>query len=319
MSQLFVMQGFGLRRAVSLGGIRSSQLGPEHCARQSETEDFHDVTSWADVPNWIPAGRRGSRHDGIVLQHLAFVKALAVRIYRNLPVVVDLNDLFQAGVLGLLDAVATYDTSKNGSFHSYAKQRVKDTIFDSLRQLDWAPRCVRQNQERLDPIATKGPMDVSINRRTCVQMRNSMSAAACFPRRCQEGDASGLVASPETQPDQIWERNERHQTLTRAVECLPKRYRKVLVLYYNDEMTIKQISGVLGVSESRISQIHRKALQKMSTELQSEGFALRRYFTMGPAPLYTRDSAGPPKEGRDNTAYRTAKHLPDLKRGANST
>src|SRR5215472_13663044 len=88
--------------------------------------------------------------DQIVLEHLPLVKAIAIRVYESLPVRVDLDDLVHAGVLGLFDAVTKYDSDKNVAFHAYAKHRIKGAILDSLRQLDWASRDLRQRQKRVD-------------------------------------------------------------------------------------------------------------------------------------------------------------------------
>ena len=90
--------------------------------------------------------------DRIVIEHLPLVKAIAIRVHENLPVHVDLDDLIHAGVLGLFDAVAKFDATKNVVFHSYAKHRIKGAILDSLRQLDWASRDLRKRQKQVDAI-----------------------------------------------------------------------------------------------------------------------------------------------------------------------
>src|SRR5436190_15708456 len=90
--------------------------------------------------------------DRIVLEHLPLVKAIAIRVHESLPVHVDLDDLIHAGVLGLFDAVAKYDASKNVAFQSYAKHRIKGAILDSLRQLDWASRDLRKRQKQVDSV-----------------------------------------------------------------------------------------------------------------------------------------------------------------------
>src|SRR6201987_5241033 len=90
--------------------------------------------------------------DQIVLDHLPFVKAIPIRVHENLPVHVDLDDLIHAGVLGLFDAVTKFDAAKNVAFHSYAKHRIKGAILDSLRQLDWASRDLRQRQKRVEAL-----------------------------------------------------------------------------------------------------------------------------------------------------------------------
>src|SRR5271165_3522766 len=90
--------------------------------------------------------------DRVVLEHLPLVKAIAIRVHENLPVHVDLDDLIHAGVLGLFDAVAKFDSTKNVVFHSYAKHRIKGAILDSLRQLDWASRDLRKRQKQVDAV-----------------------------------------------------------------------------------------------------------------------------------------------------------------------
>src|SRR5436853_1301711 len=90
--------------------------------------------------------------DRIVMEHLPLVKAIAIRVHENLPVHVDLDDLIHAGVLGLFDAVAKYDAAKNVAFHAYAKHRIKGAMLDSLRQLDWASRDLRQRQKKVETV-----------------------------------------------------------------------------------------------------------------------------------------------------------------------
>src|SRR2546423_3550324 len=93
-----------------------------------------------------------NERDRIVLEHLPLVKAIAIRVHESLPVHVDLDDLIHAGVLGLFDAVAKYDATKNVAFQAYAKHRIKGAILDSLRQMDWASRDLRKRQKRVDSV-----------------------------------------------------------------------------------------------------------------------------------------------------------------------
>src|SRR6058998_1425910 len=97
-------------------------------------------------------GANQESRDQIVLENLPLVKAIAVRVYENLPVNVDLDDLVHAGVLGLMDAVTKYDAAKNVAFRAYAKHRIKGAILDSLRQLDWASRDLRKRQKQVDAL-----------------------------------------------------------------------------------------------------------------------------------------------------------------------
>jgi len=225
--------------------------------------------------------------DRIILEHLPLVKAIAIRVHENLPVHVDLDDLTHAGVLGLFDAVAKYDAQKNVAFHAYAKHRIKGAILDSLRQLDWASRDLRKRQKQVDSVAhalaTKlgrtpfegeiaAEMGLSPDRWHKIQMElrtvGTVSATHTDPEFDRPLD---FPATPELQPDRMCGHHQLQLTLARAMEKLPKRYQKVVFLYYTNEMTMKEIGEVMGVNESRVSQIHKIALKKMATVLQSEG------------------------------------------------
>ena len=226
--------------------------------------------------------------DRIVLDHLPLVKAIAIRVHENLPVHVDLDDLIHAGVLGLFDAVMKFDDTKNVAFHSYAKHRIKGAILDSLRELDWASRDLRKRQKQVDAVTHdlsvrlgRNPseaevaqeMGVSIERwhRIMMELRTvGLVSASAGPD--QERDRTqDFAARPDSQPDRMCQRRQLQVTLARAIGTLPERYQKVVFLYYTNDMTMKEIGDMLGVNESRISQIHKTALKKMAVALESEG------------------------------------------------
>ena len=239
------------------------------------------------------SARRKSRQtkeqrDQIVLDHLSLVKAIAIRVHENLPVHVDLDDLIHAGVMGLFDAVTKYDGGKNVQFHSYAKHRIKGAILDSLRQLDWASRDLRRRQKQVEsttrdlasklgraPSSTEvaGQMGVGIERWHRIQMEmRTVGLVSSSPVPDQDRDRTQeFAATPEFQPDRMCERRQLQTTLARAIHTLPERYQKVVFLYYTNDLTMKEIGDVLGVNESRVSQIHKTALQKMAGVLQNEG------------------------------------------------
>jgi RNA polymerase sigma factor for flagellar operon FliA len=226
--------------------------------------------------------------DQIVLDHLPLVKAIAIRVHENLPVHVDLDDLIHAGVMGLFDAVTKYDDTQNVAFHSYAKHRIKGAILDSLRQLDWASRDLRKRHKQVDAAVRdlsmklgRTPNDAEVAqeigvgmdrwRRIQMEMR-TVGPVSSTPAPDQEGERSQeFAAGPDYQPDHIVEHRELQSTLARAMGGLPERYQKVVVLYYTNDMTMKEIGDVLGVNESRVSQIHKTALKKMQVALQSVG------------------------------------------------
>jgi len=226
--------------------------------------------------------------DQIVLDHLALVKAIAIRVHENLPVHVDLDDLIHAGVLGLFDAVDKFDAAKNVAFQSYAKHRIKGAILDSLRQLDWASRDLRKRQKQADALThelslklNRAPADgemaeamgVSLERwrRMQIELRTVGLVSAATHTDPDRDRTQEFPAAPKFQPDRMCERRELQSTLARAIGKLPQRYQRVVFLYYTNDLTMKEIGDVLGVNESRVSQIHKLALKKMAVALQSEG------------------------------------------------
>lgn len=235
-----------------------------------------------------PGAKRANR-DRIILEHLPLVKAIAVRVHDNLPVHVDLDDLIHAGVLGLFDAATKYNEDKNVAFSSYAKHRIKGAILDSLRQLDWASRDLRRRHKQLEAvtrelslklsrtpteaeIAERLGVDLDRWRHTMIEMRNiGLVSASTRSNESDDLPAPEFPSSPETQPDHMCSREQMRSVLTTAMKVLPERYQKVVVLYYTNEMTMKEIGGVLGINESRVSQIHKSALGKMQGVLQSSG------------------------------------------------
>jgi len=228
------------------------------------------------------------KRDQIVLDHLPLVKAIAIRVHENLPVHVDLDDLIHAGVMGLFDAVEKYDGAKNVAFHSYAKHRIKGAILDSLRQLDWASRDLRRRQKQVEA-ATRDlainlgrtphesevaeRMGVSLTRWRHMQMEmRTVGLVSATPNPDQDRDRpQEFPATPDLQPDRMCEQHQLETTLARAIGTLPARYQKVVFLYYTNDLTMKEIGEVLGVNESRVSQIHKIALKKMAVVLGSEG------------------------------------------------
>jgi RNA polymerase sigma factor for flagellar operon FliA len=228
------------------------------------------------------------QRDQVVLDHLPLVKAIAIRVHENLPVHVDLDDLIHAGVMGLFDAVTKYDGTKNVVFHSYAKHRIKGAILDSLREMDWASRDLRRRQKQVESASRdlagklgRNPNDLEVAdqlgvglekwRRMQLEMR-TVGLVSATPNPDMENDRpQEFPATPEYQPDRMCERRQRQTTLARAIGTLPERYQKVVFLYYTNDMTMKEIGDLLGVNESRVSQIHKIALKKMAVALESEG------------------------------------------------
>jgi RNA polymerase sigma factor for flagellar operon FliA len=229
-----------------------------------------------------------SRRDQIVLEHLPLVRAIAVRVHENLPVHVDIDDLVHAGIMGLFDAADKYDSEKNVMFQSYAKHRIKGAMLDSLRQLDWASRDLRKRHKKIESVSRElaaklgrtptetemaENMGVGIERwrRMTMELR-TVGLLSASARPTEDGTAlPEFPAKPDSQPDRMCAHEQLRDVLGRAMQELPERYRKVVCLYYTNDMTMKEIGDVLGVNESRVSQIHKTALERMASALHSEG------------------------------------------------
>jgi len=240
----------------------------------------------------VPAKHRrisNTVRDRIVLDHLPLVKAIAVRVHEKLPVHVDLDDLIHAGVLGLFDAACKYNPDKRVVFHSYAKYRIKGAILDSLRQLDWASRDLRKRQKMVEAITRelsdklkRAPTEAEIVerlgigldrwRRMVVELRTvGLMSASSYASDRDQNSTPEFPASRDSQPDRMCVREQMREVLAVAVKTLPERYQKVVLLYYTKELTMKEIGGILGINESRVSQIHKTALEKMAVALHSAG------------------------------------------------
>ena len=247
-------------------------------------------------PAQVSQATKIARRDRIVLEHLPLVKAIAVRVHENLPVHVDLDDLVHAGVLGLFDAASKFNPDKQVAFSSYAKHRIKGAILDSLRQLDWASRDLRRRHKQVEAatrelaatlqrtpteseIAQKLGVDVERWRQMMVDLR-SVGLISASSRTAEHDDlpAPDFPSKPETQPDNMCSREQMRSVLGVAMKTLPERYQKVVFLYYTNEMTMKEIGGILGINESRVSQIHKSGSGKDASGIAGQRNRLRPRF-----------------------------------------
>jgi RNA polymerase sigma factor FliA len=230
-----------------------------------------------------------ARRDKLVLEHLRLAKVIAVCVHEKLPVHVDLDDLVQAGVIGLFEAADKFDSGRQVDFSVYAKYRIKGAILDSLRGLDWASRDMRRRQKQIeaakrdlagtlqrDPteaeVAEKLGLDVDRLRAMMLNLEKVGPVSA--DTRAQQGDdlpALNFPGKPEALPEFICARKELRSKLAEAIKSLPERCQKVVLLYYSKELTMREIGGLLGVNESRVSQVHKMALEKMAMVLHQNG------------------------------------------------
>ena len=202
---------------------------------------------------------------------------------------VDLDDLVHSGIMGLFDAASRYNEAKQVSFQSYAKHRIKGAILDSLRDMDWASRDLRRRHKQLESvtrelaalkernpteaeIAEKMGMDIERWRQVAIELR--MVGLLSASTRAPESDnqtAPEFPATNDLNPDVLTEQKQLRDVLSGAMETLPPRHRQVINLYYTAGRTMREIGDSMGINESRVSQIHRAALEKMETNLRAGG------------------------------------------------
>ena len=236
------------------------------------------------------------RRDELILKHLSLVSAIATRVHESLPVHVDLDDLIHAGVMGLFDAATKFQADKQVTFSAYAKHRIKGAILDSLREQDWASRDMRRRQKQMDQVTrdltvklNREPTEAEIAdgmgistgrwRQMMVDFRNIGMAAA--QNHKQERDDQPTPEPPcgtDLHPDEFYARTELRDRLSTAIKTLPPRYQEVVTLYYERDLTMKDIGELMGVNESRVSQIHKSALERMQATLQSNGIVSASVF-----------------------------------------
>jgi len=238
------------------------------------------MTNHCNGTERTPADGRSSRRDEIVLEHLDYVKTMARLMATDAPVPVDENDLVQAGVVGLLDALEQYDAANDGAFDEYARPRIQAAIAESLRQFGPGPR-------RTDSGMTTDRNADRPTRHGAPLRRGTCTGSSPAWRGAVRGMPE-VAAAPELQPDRICELSDLRRTLAHAIDCLPRRFQKVMLLSCDDDLTLEQIGAQIGVSGVRVSQLRRKAMEKMRVELRSAGVAPPRHSMMGLARLATQ-------------------------------
>ncbi|NLQ16552.1 RNA polymerase sigma factor FliA [Marinomonas sp. M1K-6] len=222
--------------------------------------------------------------DAIVEQYGYLVKKIAYHLLARLPDSVDVDDLTQAGMMGLIEAYKRFESTKGASFETYAGIRIRGSMMDEVRKSDWAPRSVRRNGRAVTNAikeleATLGreasDMEVSVHMGITMDeyhemIHSSMSTQLFSYEEMLDSDSSHLdsvEAEAGSAPYSLVEEDGFQRQLAQEIEGLPEREKLVLSLYYNDELNLKEIGAVLGVSESRVSQIHGQAAIRLRARL----------------------------------------------------
>ncbi len=220
-----------------------------------------------------------------VIGNLAFVESVARRVAASMPHTIDLGDLVQDGMLGLIDAANRFDEARGIKFETFAERRVRGAMIDALRREAW-PRGVRRQRRELEAarealrrelgaepsladLAARVGTDETRLGRTIVRISTieSTSALTSPEHPCESSLPEVCVPPEEPAPDAAYEHSETRDRIRRAIARLPARERKVIALYYYRDVTMKQIGKEIGVNESRVSQLHARAIQRLRKAL----------------------------------------------------
>lgn len=237
----------------------------------------------AQPPAWSETVRRtdSRERERFVEAHLEIVRYLALRIASRLPASVEVDDLVHDGIVGLLDAVNKFDPKRNVRFRTYAESRVRGAILDGLRHRDWRPRSIRRGQRELDEtmirLSTRHGR-AATDEEIASEMGLDMETYRALLKDLSSGPLLSLEdLAPGNDPSVTLEaslphgRLEKQQLVTALAEeltRLPERERRVMELYYHEGLNMKEVGAVLGVTESRVCQVHAQAAARLRAALE---------------------------------------------------
>jgi len=229
----------------------------------------------------------------LILEYASTIKYIAQRIAARLPPHISIDDLMNAGVIGLIDAIEKYDPTRDNTFKTYAEFRIRGAMLDELRSLDWVPRSVRQKEsalerayEELERCLGRSATDEEVAEKLEISLRDfyqwlnqvkgvSLLSLETLGMRATDGEAINLLEilpSDNTKgPAFIFQTHRLKEMVARAIDDLPYQEKIVISLYYYEELTMKEIGNVLEITESRVSQIHTKAILHLRTKLKILG------------------------------------------------
>lgn len=231
--------------------------------------------------------KNAEEREQLLIEHLPQVKYIARRIHDRLPAQVPLDDLIHAGVVGLIDAVEKFDPAKNVQLKSYAKFRIRGAILDSLREMDWSPRHLRREARRIEEahrdlklhlgrvasepeLAKELGMKLEDFQHLLGELRGldlgSLQAESKDPQ-AEEEMVTYRSGGTDKDPFFLCLHGEIRSHIASALDDLDEKERQVVTLYYLEELTMKEVGAVLGVGESRVSQIHSAAIVRLRARL----------------------------------------------------
>jgi RNA polymerase sigma factor for flagellar operon FliA len=242
------------------------------------------------IRGWLVLGQRylEQEREQQLVRYLPLVKYLAMRILSRLPSHVELDDLINYGIIGLMDAVDKFDRSRGVKFKTYAELRIRGSILDGLRELDWVPRSYRRRQRELERAYRKleselgrSATDEEVAAELQIGLEDyftllddlkgvQIGSIEAISREGEENLVEYIPDREENTPTYIMEKLELQEVLATGIDKLPEKERLVLSLYYYEGLTMKEVGAVLGITESRVSQLHSKAVLRLRGRLKSK-------------------------------------------------
>lgn len=234
---------------------------------------------------WL-ARRDARAREQLIVHYSPLVKFVAGRVGAGLPDSVDPGDLVSAGIFGLIDAIERYESTREIKFETFAAPRIRGAIYDGLRELDWVPRSVRRRAREvekafaeLEARAGEAPDDeqlaehLGITTEELTKWLSSIAATTVGPldRAIEMGHEPPADPTPTHSPLRAMEDRETRATMRAEIRSLPDREKLVLSLYYDEGLTLAEIGEVLAVTESRVSQIHTKAVLQLRSRMAAAG------------------------------------------------
>ncbi len=224
--------------------------------------------------------------DRRVRDHAPLVKRIAYHFMARLPASVQVDDLIQAGLIGLMDAVNNFDDTQGAQFETYAAQRIRGAMLDELRHADWLPRSVRRSMRQIEAASAK--LEQQLGRPASEQevadslslpleqyqhvLADARGAQLLYYEDFQDPDEAhfleGYAGDGQVTPATVLEDDQFRQNLVQAIGQLPEREKLIMGLYYEQELNLKEIGQILGVSESRVCQLHSQAVGRLRGKLR---------------------------------------------------
>ncbi|EDM82642.1 MULTISPECIES: RNA polymerase sigma factor FliA [unclassified Limnobacter] len=221
-------------------------------------------------------------------QYIPLVRRLAHHLIAKLPASVQIDDLIQAGLIGLMDAITRFEEGQGAQFETYASQRIRGAMLDELRSADWMPRGVRQAQRKIETATLRAEqklgrsasekeiadvMGVSLDEYQDMLFDSRGASLVFYDDYADDGDGEGYLdrqigGDEEANPLEMLGDQRFRENLIQAIEDLPEREKMLMGLYYEQELNFREIAAVLGVTESRVCQLHTQAVSRLKAKLR---------------------------------------------------